>query len=110
MSVSAISADELADVLAGYDIGPLLAPPAAGSGTANASLVLETTAGRFFLKRRNPKYAQREFVSFDHRLMEHLYPYGIGTPLAVRTISGVRWLEREGAIYELFPYQAGEPH
>src|SRR5579862_2480718 len=110
MIAGAIVAAELADVLAEYDVGPLLSPPAAGSGTANASLVLETPSGRFFLKRRNPKYAQREFVRFDHRLMEHLHPYGIGTPLATPTVSGARWLERDGAVYELYPYQAGEPH
>jgi homoserine kinase type II len=110
MTPAVIASAELVDVLAAYDVGPLLSAPVAGSGTANAGLVLETPAGRFFLKRRNRKYAQRDFVSFDHRLMEHLHPYGIGTPLAVRTIGGARWLEREGEIYELFPYQAGEPH
>ena len=110
MSAGAIAPAELADVLAAYDIGPLHSPPSPGSGTANASLVLETASGRFFLKRRNPKYAQPEFVRFDHRLMEHLHPYGIGTPLAFPTVLGSRWLEREGAVYELFPYQAGEPH
>ncbi len=110
MTLAVITSTELADVLAGYDVGPLLSPPTAGGGTANPSLVLESSSGRFFLKRRNPKYAQLEFVNFDHRLMEHLHPYDIGTPLATRTLSGGRWLEREGAIYELYPYQAGEPH
>src|SRR5207302_648046 len=57
-----------------------------------------------------PKYAQRSFVFFDHRLMEHLAPFQIGTPLAVRSQQGERWLEWGGNVYELFPYQPGGPH
>jgi Ser/Thr protein kinase RdoA (MazF antagonist) len=105
-----VTAEELTNVLARYEVGALLSPPEMGGGTANANVILETEAGRFFLKRRNPKYAQREYVAFDHRLMEHLAPFGIGTPLAVRRRSGERWLEWEGAVYELYPYQPGGAH
>lgn len=105
-----IAPQTLDAVLAHYAIGPLIAEPEPGGGTANANLTLETTTGKYFLKRRNPKYADPGYVAFDHRLMEHLAPFGIGTPLAVKTHQGGRWLEWEGAIYELFPYQPGGPH
>jgi len=105
-----IDEDELRGVLSHYAIGSLIAPPESGGGTANANMTLRTASGRWFLKRRNPKYAQRNFVAFDHRLMEHLAPFGVGTPLAVRTRQGERWLELGGAVYELFPYQPGGPH
>lgn len=126
-----IAPDELDAVLAHYAIGPLIAPPESGGGTANANMRLRTASGQWFLKRRNPKYAQRSFVAFDHRLMEHLAPFGLGTPLAVKTDRGERWLERERReisgeslstqhatrntppdveVYELFPYQPGGPH
>jgi len=49
-----ITPDELETVLAHYDLGPLAAPPESGSGTANANLRIATTAGEYFLKRRNP--------------------------------------------------------
>src|SRR5262245_48206594 len=95
-----IAPEELKSVLSHYEIGPLTLPPESGGGTANANTTLETATGRYFLKRRNPKYAQRSFVAFDHQLMEHLAPYEIGTPLAVRTQEGARWLEWSGNVYE----------
>ena len=110
MTNRAIASEELADILAGYALGTLLVPPEPGGGTANTNLTLETTEGRFFLKRRNPKYAHRDFVAFDHRLMEHLRACSIVTPLAIHSRSGERWLERDGRIYEIFPYQPGEAH
>jgi homoserine kinase type II len=106
----AIPWEELTNVLVEYNVGPLIALPEPGGGTANANLTLEAATGKYFLKRRNPKYAQAQFVAFDHRLMEHLHPYAIGTPLAIRTRSGVRWREFGGRIYELFPYQEGVAH
>jgi Ser/Thr protein kinase RdoA (MazF antagonist) len=105
-----IAPEEREAVLAHYAIGPLTAPPEPGGGTANASLTVETASGKYFLKRRNPKYADPGFVAFDHRLMEHLAPYEIGTPLAVRSREGERWLAWDGSVYELFPYQPGGPH
>jgi len=105
-----VTPDELAGVLAGYALGPLLAPPEPGGGTANANVTIETAEGRYFLKRRNAKYSRREFVAFDHRLMEHLHEAGVGTPLAIRSRQGERWLERDGYVYELFPYRPGGPH
>jgi Ser/Thr protein kinase RdoA (MazF antagonist) len=110
MNSRSICADELDPVLSQYDIGPLIAPPESGGGTANANITVETSAGRYFLKRRNPKYAQRSFVAFDHRLMEHLAAYEIGTPLAAKTRDGERWSEWNGCVYELFPFQPGCPH
>lgn len=110
MNTRGIAADELTDVLAGYDVGELLAPPAPCGGTANANVTLETSAGRLFLKRRSPKYSVPGYVAFDHRLMEHLHGYGVGTPLALRSRPGDRWLERNGAVYELFPFYPGGAH
>jgi homoserine kinase type II len=105
-----ITPEERDAVLAHYETGPLMSPPEPGGGTANANMTVETASGKYFLKRRNPKYADPGFVAFDHRLMEHLAPFAIGTPLAVRTREGERWLAWGGNVYELFPYQPGGPH
>ncbi len=110
MSARSISTEEAVRVLLNYDVGQLISEPAPGGGTANSNITLDTTTGRYFLKRRNPKYAQRSFVEFDHLLMEHLAPFEIGTPLAVKTRDGKRWSEWNGCVYELFPYQPGRPH
>ncbi|MCC6731000.1 MAG: phosphotransferase [Chthonomonadales bacterium] len=105
-----LTAEEIAAVLALYDVGRPTGAVASGGGTANANAVVETPAGRFFLKRRNPKYARPEYVAFDHRLMEHLAARRVGTPLACPTSAGERWLTLDGAVYELYPFVAGEPH
>jgi Ser/Thr protein kinase RdoA (MazF antagonist) len=78
-----IAPGELDAVLSRYTIGALSAPPEPGGGTANANMTLETETGKYFLKRRNPKYSLQSYVAFDHRLMEHLAPFRLGTPLAV---------------------------
>lgn len=101
---------ELESVLAHYEIGPLISEPEPGGGTANANMTLKTATGKYFLKRRNPKYAEPSFVAFDHHLMVHLAPFHIGTPLAVQSREDARWLTWKGNVYELFPYQPGGPH
>jgi homoserine kinase type II len=101
---------EIEAVLAHFSVGTLTEPPGPGGGTANANVVIETTTGRFFLKRRNPKYADPAFVAFDHRLMEHLARYAVPTPLAIPTREGERWLAMDGAIYEFYPFRTGLPH
>lgn len=103
-----ISLEELSAVLSHYALGSLSAPPQAGGGTANANVTLETPEGKLFLKRRNPKYASLEYVAFDHRLMEYLAPFQLGTPLAQRTLEGDRWLLWQEQVYELYPFQEGE--
>ena len=102
--------DEVGTILAHYEVGGLVAPPDSGGGTANANLKIVTGSGAYFLKRRNPKYAQERFVAFDHALMEHLAPYGVPTPLAVVSRAGKRWLRLGEDVYELFPYHRGGPH
>ena len=102
--------DEIQAILGHYDFGPLLETPGPGGGTANANLRITTTSGTYFLKRRNPKYSDEGFVAFDHALMEHLAPHRVGTPLAVSTRHGKRWLRLGDDVYELFPYHPGGPH
>jgi len=106
----AISTEEIQTVLGHYEVGPIVSPPEPGGGTANSNLKVSTTCGTYFLKRRNPKYAQESFVAFDHALMEHMAAYRVGTPLAVLTREGRRWLRLGEDVYELFPYQPGGPH
>jgi homoserine kinase type II len=105
-----ISTYELEAVLRHYDVGPPVEPPESGGGTANANLKITTASGTYFLKRRNPKYAQESFVAFDHALMEHMAQYDVKTPLAVITREGKRWLRIHEDVYELFPYHDGGPH
>lgn len=105
-----ITQEELKNVLSQYESGTLVSSPEPGGGTANANMTIETATGKYFLKRRNPKYAQQGYVAFDHQLMEHLARFSIGTPLAAKTKGGERWFTQEGMVYELYPYQSGVSH
>jgi homoserine kinase type II len=105
-----MAAEEIAAVLAHYDVGAVAATVTHGGGTANTNVVLSTQRGEFFLKRRNPSYAAEGYVAFDHRLMEHLAPHGVGTPLALVSRAGTRWIRLDGRVYELYPFMPGHPH
>lgn len=104
-----VTDDEMARVLARYDVGAARSV-APGGGTANANARLRTDRGDFFLKRRNPKYADPSFVAYDHALMEHLAPHRVGTPLALPSRDGARWCVVEGDVYELYPLYPGVAH
>ena len=67
-------------------------------------------AGRYFLKRRNPRYCAPAVLRHDHALMEHLAAKGLCTPLALVSRAGSRWVELDNRIYELYPYMPGAPH
>ncbi len=110
MLTRTITPQELDTVLSHYNAGLLTSPAELGGGTANANMTLETANGKYFLKRRNPKYANLGFVAFDHRLMEYLAPFQLGTPLAVQTSTKERWLVLGETVYELYPYQKGNNH
>lgn len=105
-----LTEDEVRRLLPRWDVGDLLRLPAEGGGSANPAAVVETEGGRFFLKRRNPRYSAPEILRHDHALMEHLSAKGLPTPLARPTREGRRWSEVDGQVYELYPYLAGEAY
>lgn len=74
----------------------------AGGGTANASLIVVGSRGQFFLRRRNPRYADPEQLTYDHSVLHGLAKAGLPVPKIVRTPQGSRWVEHDGRIYELF--------
>jgi len=84
--------------------------PGEGGGSANPAVVVETAGGRFFLKRRNPRYSAPEMLRHDHALMEHLSAKGLPTPLALLTRDGERWAEADRKVYELYPYLPGKAY
>lgn len=80
----------------------------AGGGTANASLIIVGTRGQFFLRRRNPRYADPEQLSYDHSVLHGLAKAGLPVPKIIRTPQGSRWVEYNGRIYELFELIEGQ--
>lgn len=107
---TSLSFEEIIRALGHWDVTVGRDSVSPGSGTANASVILDTERGKLLLKRRNPRYSEERWVRFDHALMEHLRARDMPTPLAMPTIQGKRWARAEGKVYELYPYMPGEEH
>lgn len=100
-----LSSREAEEVLQTWHLKPMFMR--AGGGTANASLIIVGTRGQFVLRRRNPRYAQPDQLSYDHFVIQGLAKAGLPVPKVVRTPHGSRWVEHNGQIYELFQFIEG---
>ena len=107
---SELSAKDIGDVLAKYDLGKVSDVRLPGGGTANVNTVIETDWGRVFLRRRNPKYCTDDQLVFDHDLMRHLAAKGIPGPLPLATKDGETWVQTEKGTFELHRFTDGEDH
>lgn len=93
--------NEIAAVMPHFNVGHILFVRPCG-GTANASNIVVTRAGQFFLKRRNCRYSSPENLAYDHFVMRELQRHGLPVPKLVRTVTGSRWVEYQGHVYELY--------
>jgi len=105
----ALDAGTLDRVLGQYDLGGSWEAEGPGGGTANLNLVIRSPRGRFFLRRRNPRYSSPEQVAYEHALMRHLAAKGIGGPLPIETRGGETAFRDGAAVYELQRFVEGEP-
>lgn len=105
-----MSAEEARRVLSHWDLPDEAADILSAGGTANVNLRLWVGEASYFLKRRSPRYSALGQVAFEHRLMEHLARFRVGTSLALVTVHGQRWVQENSAIYELYPFVEGEEH
>ena len=105
-----ITKTEARGLLAHWDVGEFVALPGERGGTANPAVVIDTDLGRYFLKRRNPRYCAPEALRHDHALMAHLAAQAFPCPLACVSRGGGRWIDIDGDVFELYPYMPGERH
>jgi homoserine kinase type II len=82
-----VAADELAEFLAGYDIGDLLSYKGIAEGVENSNYLLHTTAGSFFLTLYEKRVAKDD-LPFFLGLMGHLANHGINCPQPVMMRDG----------------------
>jgi Ser/Thr protein kinase RdoA (MazF antagonist) len=101
-----LSPREAADVLAAWRLKPIFNRPA--GGTANAGLVVVTSRGQYFLRRRNPRYSDPQQLAYDHSVLHALARAGLPVPHVVRTADGSRWVRHQDHIYELYELIDGE--
>ncbi|MFO8080024.1 MAG: phosphotransferase [Armatimonadota bacterium] len=107
---TALSTVEASRVLRRWRISARSEEIVPGSGTANASVIVDCDAGKFVLRRRNPRYARTDWVRFDHALLAHLAADGLPVPRGVRGDGGRAWLRERAHVYELFEFIEGQSH
>src|SRR3954470_21892874 len=74
-----VAADDLAEFLAGYDIGELTSYKGIAEGVENSNFLLHTSAGTFILTLYEKRVA-REDLPFFLQLMTHLASRGVDCP------------------------------
>ncbi len=99
---------ELARVLSHYALGELRAAQRVERGFVNEKWTLETTCGRYFLKRRHPDLRRPDFIRAQHDLMKWLRQADFPAPVVLPTLSGETFLVLDGELYEIHEYIEGE--
>ena len=82
-----VSADDLNEFLAGYDIGGLLSYKGIAEGVENSNFLLHTSAGNFILTLYEKRVVEKD-LPFFLALMEHLAARGITCPQPVKNKQG----------------------
>jgi len=82
-----VSAEELADFIAGYDIGALRSVKGIAEGVENSNYLIQTEAGNYILTLYERRVAEAD-LPFFLGLMDHLAARGIPCPVPVRDRRG----------------------
>ncbi len=82
-----VTADDLNDFLAGYDIGALLSYKGIAEGVENSNFLVHTATGNFILTLYEKRVAEGD-LPFFLTLMEHLAARGITCPQPVKNRVG----------------------
>jgi homoserine kinase type II len=82
-----VTADDLTQFLAGYEIGALLSYKGIAEGVENSNFLVHTTAGSYILTLYEKRVAERD-LPFFLALMEHLAKRGITCPQPVKNRNG----------------------
>jgi homoserine kinase type II len=101
---------DLDAVLQRYALGQLKRSRRVEQGFVNENWVLETSRGRFFLKRRHPRLRRRRLVRAQHELITRLRNSGFPAPAIVPTTAGSTFLVLKGELYEIQVYIDGQPY
>ncbi len=93
-----------------YDLGELRSAQRLECGFVNENWVLETTSGRYFLKRRHPDLRNPSIICAQHALIQHLRQAGFPVPAIQHVVSGETFLVLDGEFYEIQQYIEGAPY
>jgi Ser/Thr protein kinase RdoA (MazF antagonist) len=99
MGRSPASEDDARAVLAAYVLSSPSVARLAG-GLINDTFAVDTDDARFVLQRVHPVFSP-EIHHNIAAVTEHLAAKGVATPRLIPTREGMRWVEREGAVWRL---------
>ena len=99
--------EDIARVLAHYDVGELRSSRAAGHGIINETAIVETSFGRFVL-RRNRRFSGLQTIKLRHRLLEWLRQRGFPAPRVLPTRNGETMVIIDEQVYELSIFIVGD--
>jgi Ser/Thr protein kinase RdoA (MazF antagonist) len=99
---------DLNGVLAYYDLGDPLGAQPAERGYVNATWDIDTTSGRYFLKRYHPSLRNTATIRTQHTLIEHLRRSDFPAPAVLHTITDDTLLISNGEYYEVQEYVEGD--
>ena len=97
-------------LLGHYNLGVLKTAQRIGRGFVNENWKVETTRGRFFLKRRHPDLRQPKIIRAQHALITYLKPKCFPVPQILPTTSGNTLLVLDGDFYEIQTFIDGVPY
>lgn len=103
-----LSDEEAAHIIERYGLGDLRAREDLTLGTINWNCAVETSQGRFFLKRRHPALSAPALIEAQHQLIAHLRANGIPAPEVHRTPGGDSFVAHGGHLYEVHAWASGQ--
>jgi homoserine kinase type II len=99
---------DLNGVLSYYGLGDPLGAQPAERGYVNATWEIQTTSGRYFLKRYHPSLRNTATIRAQHTLIEHLRRLGFPAPAILRTVADDSLLILSGEFYEVQEHIEGD--
>lgn len=105
---------DIVRVLSHYDLGSLKDMTRAHHGYVNETVFVETTRGRFAIRRNHRRYSE-ETLRYHHKLIKWLCKRGFAVPCMLPARDGDTLLTLDGRTYEVMPmidgndYNPGHP-
>jgi homoserine kinase type II len=106
-----LSAAELAELIAEYDVGELISAKGIAEGVSNSNWLIETTIGRFILTMYEHRVALAD-LPFFLGLLDHLSAKGSPVPRTIHDSEGAAFRmigEKAVALFEFLPGVSVEP-
>ncbi|MCD6351650.1 MAG: phosphotransferase [Armatimonadetes bacterium] len=80
-----------------------------GAGTASPAVILKTASGpRFYLKRRNPRYCDPQWMLYDAEVARRAREAGLPVAEPLPAADGRPWVEIDGEVYQVSAMLGGQ--